>query len=181
MQRLRLFQTRTWVDWIKDSHKGDEFYFSWEEKVNPLRPCLFILVMCHCLNILCISPTKTAIKLEAGSKDKLFIYVCLLIMPGCLCLFWATKEGDLYMEERVCVKCKVLREDLTLFRHSISSQFPPWEQSWLHLQTACVVRRKADCGGLQREDWLQDWGLIDFYHEGDCITHTWNSHVVQFD
>lgn len=40
------------------------------------------------------------------------------------------------------MKCKVLRLDLTLFRQSVSSQFPPWRTlGSLSLDTLCVVRK----------------------------------------
>lgn len=56
----------------------------------------------------------------------------------------ATQEGVLCVE-RVCVHAgslnndfRVLREDLTLFRHSVSPRFPSQEGPWLSLQTVCV-------------------------------------------
>lgn len=83
--------------------------------------------------------------------------MCLPIRPRCLRLSEAAWEGELYIErESVCESCldndcKVLREDLTLFRHSVSSQFPSWEDSGSLLQTACVWgKEKAACEVLGR-------------------------------
>lgn len=72
----------------------------------------------------------------------------------CLRLSEAAWEGELYIDQESVYEncldndCKVLREDLTLFRHSVSSQFPSWEDSWLSFSGQCVweVRKRQHVG-----------------------------------
>lgn len=52
---------------------------------------------------------------------------------------------------KVCLR-KGLREHWTLFRHYISSRFPPREGSRLSLQMVCVVRRQRAGSAGGRHD-----------------------------
>lgn len=47
------------------------------------------------------------------------------------------------------MKCKVLRLDLTLFRQSVSSQFPPW-------RTLGSLSRQSVCGKKKQN--VEGWG-----------------------